>query len=78
MSQRADYVKDRQQEQFRIDGKEIVAETGSALLLKVQIPGAKITEDIWFPTSQIHSIHRHPTAPWIMVTPWIAQKKGFL
>lgn len=76
-SQRSEYVRNHQQEQFRIDVKEIVTETASALLVKVQIPGAKINEDMWFPLSQIHSIH-HSDPPWIMVTPWIAKKKGFL
>lgn len=78
MGQRSEYTRNQSQEQFRIDVKEIVTETPAAILVKVQIPGAKITEDMWFPLSQVHSIHRDPTAPWVMVTVWIAKKKGFL
>lgn len=77
-TQSSKHVRNQQQEQFRVDVKEIVTETPSAILVKVQIPGSKITEDMWFPLSQAHSIHHDPTAPWIMVTPWIAGKKGFL
>lgn len=77
-NQRAEYTRNQQQEQFRLDVREVVAETPSAILVRVQIPGSKITEDMWFPLSQVHSIHKDPTAPWIIVTPWIAKKKGFL
>ena len=61
----------QQQEQFKLVVDDIVYETPGALLVRVN------AQDVWLPFSQIHSIH-HESPPYVMVTPWIAKKKGLL
>lgn len=54
----------------------VLKETAAALLLEHK--GA----DIWFPLSQIHSVHRAPEESseqdYIVVEHWIAAKKGLV
>lgn len=37
----------------------------------------KYDEEVWIPNSQVHEIHRGPE-PSVVMTAWIAKKKGFL
>ncbi len=52
----------------------ILRETDEAI--QVDVDGEKI----WFPLSQVEEIHREngPEMDWLVVTKWIAQKKGLV
>ena len=55
-----------------VKGK-ILHQTASAILIEVEGTG------IWFPLSQVHEIHSHPTDVYessIFVEHWIAEKRG--
>lgn len=53
---------------------KVVRETDNAILFQVSDLD---DEEVWFPTSQVESIHRDSTGRGtIVVTDWIAQKKG--
>jgi len=47
-------------------------ETDSALLVCVQETG----EEVWLPLSQIESVHHTKPTATVVVSDWIAEKKG--
>jgi hypothetical protein len=60
-------------EQFRVEVNAFLHETDNAVAVTVG------EEKVWFPLSQVHSIHRNPEGDgWLMVTPWIARQKSLL
>lgn len=63
----------------KIKVEKIGIETDRAICVYVQVPGAKagIIEKFWFPLSQVDSIHRGAIDPYLIVSDWIAQQKGF-
>lgn len=67
--------RNRAPEQFKITATRIVHETDNAICIEV-LDGA-IDAPVWFPLSQVHSIHRSEP-PVLYVTPWIAKQKGLL
>lgn len=69
-----------QPEQVRVDIVEVVRDepkSENAMLIRVYVDKLR-TINVWVPYSQIHSIHKNGDAPYLMVTPWIAKKKGFM
>lgn len=77
MNDRTQYGKRRattQPEEFEVLGI-IKRETENAVLVEMQFD----KEEIWFPLSQVHSIHREQASlgrDRLLVTPWIAKQKG--
>ncbi len=67
----------RQQEQHRCDVYSVDNETDAAVLVTVKGQGHDYGQ-MWFPLSQVHEIHAHDAQPYIVVTVWIAKKKGIL
>jgi len=54
------------------------AETDKAICVWACLPEDPMrAQKVWFPLSQVESIHRSSTDPTITVSDWIAQQKGF-
>ena len=69
----------KQPEQFKVHCEEILREDAKAVLVKVDAKhyGLVCGElcEMWFPRSQVHSVY-NVAPPHLMITPWIAMKKG--
>lgn len=65
----------RQQEQLRVEIAEFVHTTRDAYLVRAKGADAAV----WVPASQVHSTtKRMDGTGHMMVTPWVARKKGLL
>jgi len=66
----------RTTELFTLRRATIVRETAAAIL--VLQDGDEEDESIWIPTSQVDQITRLPEGATIVMSAWIAKKKGLL
>lgn len=71
----------RQQERFTVKLEKVVRETDAAVLVMVDADEYGLVrgedQEKWFPLSQVHEIVREAAdGPYIVVTPWIAERKG--
>lgn len=62
----------RQAEKFKVCHDGIAAQTDEAICVEID------EEQIWFPLSQVHEICHDPIDMHLIVTAWIAKKKGLL